>query len=129
MYKIYWHSERYFEKLTSAATSILGNSITFILALLAVIFWLTDRHHQDLHSQIGDIILSVTFLSLFIIQKTNNHLSASLHLKLNELIASHEPASNTIINVESKTELEIVELSKEYTELAEQLKELKKDTK
>ena len=126
MKKVYWHLERYFEKLTAAATAILGNSITFIIALCTVIIWLTDKQFyvQNIHQSISDIILGVTFLSLFIIQKTFNHFSASLHLKLNELVASHETASNSVINIESKTEMEITELSKEYAELAEQIKEL-----
>jgi low affinity Fe/Cu permease len=38
---------------------------------------------------------------------------------VNELVASHEPASNTVINTEQKTEYELTELSKEYAELAE----------
>jgi hypothetical protein len=69
---IYRHTERGFEKLTSIATAILGNSITFIIALGTVIFWLTNKrfYTQDIHSAIGDVILGVTFLYLFIIQKS-----------------------------------------------------------
>ncbi|MGG9962592.1 low affinity iron permease family protein [Ferruginibacter sp. SUN106] len=121
---IYHHLESRFDKLTSVATTILGNSITFILALGAVIFWLTEKefHKQDLHACIGDIILSVTFLSLFIIQKSFNRFSGSLHLKVNELVASHEPASNAVIGAERKTEDEIIELTKEHEELIEALK-------
>ena len=43
-------------------------------------------------------------------------------MKVNELVASHEPASNAVINAEEKTEQEIAELTKEYTELAERVK-------
>jgi low affinity Fe/Cu permease len=123
--KIYRHTEKGFEKLTSVATAILGNSITFIIALCTVIFWLTNKrfYTQNIHYCIGDVILGVTFLSLFIIQKSFNRFSASLHLKVNELVASHEPASNAVISAEEKTEQEIAELSKEYTELAEKTKE------
>jgi low affinity Fe/Cu permease len=122
---IYRHTERGFEKLTSVATNILGNSITFIVALCLVLFWFTNKrfYEQDVHSSIGDVILGVTFLSLFIIQKSFNRFSGSLHLKVNELVASHEPASNAVINAEEKTEDEVIELSKEYTELAEKTKE------
>jgi len=42
---------------------------------------------------------------------------------VNELLASHEPASNAVMNLEKKTEHELTELSKEYAELAEQIKE------
>jgi low affinity Fe/Cu permease len=126
---IYRRTERSFEKLTSVVTSILGNSITFILAVSTVIFWLTNKrfYSQDIHSAIGDVILGVTFLSLFIIQKSFVHFSASLHLKVNELVASHKPARNSVINAEEKTEDEITELSKEYAELSEQIKDVKKE--
>lgn len=129
MKNIYRHTERGFEKLASVSISLLGNSITFIIAFVTVIFWLSNKqfYTQDIHYSIGDVILGVTFLSLFIIQKSFNRFSASLHLKINELVASHEPASNAIINVEEKSEHELTELSKEYAELAEQAKEEKEE--
>jgi len=129
MLKVYRYIERGFEKLTSLANAILGNSITFIIALCTVIYWLSNKRFfiQDIHSQIGDVILGVAFLSLFIIQKSFNRFSASLHLKVNELIASHEPANNSVINAEEKTELELTILSKEYAELIELVKEKKEE--
>ena len=124
MKNIYRHTETGFEKLASVVIAIFGNSITFIIAVCLVIYWLSNKefYAQDIHDSIGDVILGVAFLSLFIIQKSFNRFSASIHLKVNELLASHEPAKNTVINVEAKTEHEINELSKEYTELAEKLK-------
>jgi low affinity Fe/Cu permease len=129
MEKVYRHLERGFEKLTSLAIAILGNSITFIIALCTVIYWLSNKRFfiQDIHSQIGDVLLGVAFLSLFIIQKSFNRFSASLHLKVNELIASHEPASNLVMNAEEKTERELTILSKEYAELIELVKEDKEE--
>ncbi len=126
MTRLHKHSEAIFEKITTKATIILGNSITFILALLLVIFWFSNKefYTQSIHAMIGDIIFSITFLSLFIIQKAFNKFSGSLHLKLNELVSSHEPANNALINIETKTESEITELSKEYTELAMKVQEL-----
>lgn len=126
MKNIYRHAQRGFEKLTSVATAVLGNSITFIIALGTVIFWLCNKrfYTEDIHARIGDVILGLTFLYLFIIQKSFTHFSASLHLKVNELVASHKAARNAVINAEEKTEDEITELSKEYAELVEKTKEL-----
>src|ERR1035437_7435051 len=128
MKNIYRHTEKGFEKLASIAIAILGNSITFLIALCTVIFWLSNKefYTQNIHAIIGDVTLGVAFLSLFIIQKAFNRFSASLHLKVNELVASHEPASNAVINAEGKTEQEITELSKEYAELIE-LVQVKKE--
>jgi low affinity Fe/Cu permease len=131
MIKIHKHTEVIFEKLTSIATTVLGNSITFIFALGLVIFWFSNQEFrtQSIHAMIGDIIFSITFLSLFIIQKAFNKFSGSLHLKINELVSSHEPANNSVINIETKTESEITELSKEYAELAEQIHEIQDEKK
>lgn len=116
-----------FEKLTSVAIAILGNSLTFILAVVTVIFWLSRKefYSQDIRACIGDVILGVTFLSLFIIQRSFSRFSVSMHLKVNELVASHEPASNHVINLGNKTEHEITRLLKEHSELAEQVTEEK----
>jgi low affinity Fe/Cu permease len=123
---MYRSLEKAFEKLALTANIILGNSFTFIVALCTVIFWLSNKQfrYENIHARVGDIILGVTFLSLFVIQKSFNRFSASLHLKVNELVASHEPANNMVINLAKKTEHEITELSKEYAELAEQIKEV-----
>ncbi|WP_291102404.1 MULTISPECIES: low affinity iron permease family protein [unclassified Flavobacterium] len=126
---IYAFTEKIFERLTTMATAILGSSITFILALGLVIKWWINNLFttRDVHQIIGDIIFGTTFLSMFIIQKSFKKFSGSLHLKINELVSSHEPANNSVINAEEKTEKEITELSKEYTELAEHVKEIIKD--
>ena len=127
--RIYSFTESTFEKLVSVATAILGNSITFLLALCLVLFWWINIIFttQDVHIIIGDIIFGTTFLSLFIIQKSFNKFSGSLHLKVNELVSSHETASNSVINAEIKTEREITELSREYADLVEQVKEIEEE--
>ncbi|WP_462220477.1 low affinity iron permease family protein [Ferruginibacter sp.] len=118
MINLYRSIEKIFEKLTAAATVVLGNSITFILALSTVIYWLTNKQYnaQNFQESLRDIILSVTFLSFFIIQKSFNRFSALLHFKINELIASHEHANNAVILAEEKTEHEINSLSKKHAE-------------
>ncbi len=122
---LYKTLETLFERFSLTATRVLGNSITFIIALILVIRYFTDpRVHMKPRSEIiMDIIFSVTFLSIFIIQKSVNRFSAALHLKMNELVASHDTASNRIINVEEKSEEEIRSLAKHYTKIAEKVKD------
>lgn len=131
MIRIHEHTELFFERLTCTATIVLGNSVTFIFAFCLVLFWFTNKSFitQDIHAIIGDVILSITFLSLFIIQKSFNKFSSSLHLKINELVSSNESANNAVIDMETKTESEITEFSKEYTELAKQVHELEVERK
>jgi low affinity Fe/Cu permease len=123
MKSTYRNFEKFFEKITSLITGILGSSITFFLALVMVVFWFLNRSYSnhDTNEVIRDLIHATTFLSLFVIQKEFSRFSGSLHLKVNELVASTETASNSVINVESKTEIEINKLQKEYAELADKI--------
>lgn len=124
MKSLYNIIEGAFEKFSLTATRVLGNSITFIIALILVINYFADEkvYTRPRHQIIMDVIFSITFLSLFIIQKSVNRFSAALHLKMNELVASHDNASNRIINVEEISEEEIRELAKHYTKIAEKVK-------
>lgn len=123
----YINFEKYFERLTSIATKIMGNAITFILALIIVLYWWTTELFKgnNLHDNIGDFIFGTTFLCLFIIQKSFNRYSALVHLKMNELISSHETANNAVMDDSTKTERDILKLSKEYMEQQEIIEEEK----
>jgi low affinity Fe/Cu permease len=123
MKSTYRNFEKFFEKITSLITGILGSSVTFFLAFVMIVFWFLNRSYSnhDTNEVIRDLIHATTFLSLFVIQKEFSRFSGSLHLKVNELVASTETASNSVINAESKTEIEINELQKEYAELADKI--------
>lgn len=110
-----------FEKLTFLVIRILGSCITFIIALCIVGYWVTDDEFlkQSNHEIIRDSLLAVTFLSFFIVQKSVNRYSAALHLKVNELVASHDKASNKVVNIEKKSEEEIRNMAKKYDEINE----------
>jgi len=116
MKRFYAHLERIFEKITFAFTAVLSNSITFVLFLAMVIFFFVNRNYLEdpINEIIRDLIHAISFLTLFILQKAFNHFTASLHVKLNEMLISSEKADKSVINVESKTEPEIIELQKEY---------------
>ena len=61
----------------------------------------------------------ITFLMVFLIQRSQNKDSIALHLKLNELVVAHELASNRLVSVEDISEGELKVLQKFYKHLAE----------
>lgn len=61
----------------------------------------------------------ITFLMVFLIQKQQNKDSLALQLKLNELVAAHEFASNRLVDVENMTEDELKIIQKYYSKLSE----------
>src|ERR1700740_3714675 len=61
----------------------------------------------------------ITFLMVFLIQKAQNKDSLAIQLKLNELVAAHEYASNRLVNVEDMTEEELKVIRKYYHKLSD----------
>jgi low affinity Fe/Cu permease len=59
----------------------------------------------------------VTFLMVFLIQNTQNRDARALHLKLDELIRSINPARNRLIDLESCTDKELDEMQREFERL------------
>lgn len=113
----------FFDKMATKVTKASGKPAAFILACLIVIAWLITGpifHYSDTWQLVintGTTI--ITFLMVFIIQQTQNKDTVALQIKLNELIASSEFASNRLVDSEDLTEEELETLKKFYVRLAE----------
>lgn len=96
-------------------------------ALLLVIGWAVTgpvfHYSETWQLVINTGTTIITFLMVFLIQKTQNKDSLALHLKLNELLAAHDHASNRLVNIENITEDELKVIQKYYTQLSELVKE------
>jgi low affinity Fe/Cu permease len=57
---------------------------------------------------------------VFLIQNTQNRDAKALHLKLDELIRSHQPARNDMIDIEKLSDEELDELEKRYAAICEE---------
>ena len=55
---------------------------------------------------------------VFLIQKAQNKDSLAIQLKLNELVAAHEFASNRLVNVENMSEEDLKVIQKFYSSLS-----------
>ena len=108
--------EQWFEGMVGVALKIYGHPLTFIVALLLVIFFLVQsiKNYTHLQDIVRDIILSITFLSFFIIQRAVNKTTAAIRIKINELIASHDKASNDLLAIDEKTGTELEELADKH---------------
>jgi low affinity Fe/Cu permease len=123
---------RAFERFASAATRFTGSVPAFAFALGVILVWgITGPlfHFSDTWQLVintGTTI--VTFLMVFLIQQTQNKDGLAIQLKLNELVAALEGASNRLISVEDLTGEELKVLHSHYQLLAQRAKELA-DTK
>ncbi|MGE3958110.1 MAG: low affinity iron permease family protein [Vicinamibacterales bacterium] len=96
---------------TAAFASALG--IVAAWALLGPVFAYSDTWQLVINT--GTTV--VTFLMVFLIQRTQNKDALAIHLKLNELVAALEGASNRLIEVEDLSEHELLVLRRHYQEL------------
>ena len=112
-----------FEKISSAITRAVGTSTAFTIALFVIVIWAITgpifRFSDTWQLVINTGTTIITFLMVFVIQQSQNKDSLALQLKLNELIASDEKASNRLIVVEDLTQSELEVLKKFYIKLAE----------
>lgn len=113
----------YFEKFASSVTKAAGTTYAFMLAFGLVLLWALMGPAFD-YSESWQMVINtgttiITFLMVFLIQKSQNKDSLAIQLKLNELVAAHELASNRLVDVENMTEDELRVIQKYYTKLSD----------
>ena len=112
-----------FGKMSNKVTKATGSPMAFITALTVVIIWaitgpifgFSDTWQLVINT--GTTI--VTFLMVFIIQQSQNKDTIAIQLKLNELIACSEKASNRLVDIEDLTDEELDKIKKFYIKLAD----------
>ncbi|HEU4934720.1 MAG TPA: low affinity iron permease family protein [Pyrinomonadaceae bacterium] len=113
----------FLEKFSHKATKATGTSVAFVLAVLVIVVWAITGPLFN-YSNTWQLVINtgttiVTFLMVFLIQRAQNKDALALHLKLNEIVAALEGASNRLIDVEDLSEPEIDALHKYYKRLIE----------
>ncbi|MFT3904982.1 MAG: low affinity iron permease family protein [Steroidobacteraceae bacterium] len=112
-----------FDHFAGRMTQLAGSSWAFGIAVLIVLIWVATGpmfHFSDSWQIVintGTTI--VTFLMVFLIQQSQNKDSVAIHIKLNELLASHEMASNRVVAIEDLDEAELRTLRQFYCHLAQ----------
>jgi low affinity Fe/Cu permease len=117
-------------RFATAATRWTGSTPAFVTAVLIVLIWIVTGplfHFSDTWQLVintGTTI--VTFLMVFLIQRSQNKDALAVQLKLDEIVAALDGASNRLISVEDLSEEELKVLRIHYQRLAEMAK---RDTK
>jgi len=111
-----------FDRISTVVTRASGRPAASIIAFCLIIVWALSGPIFDF-SDTWQLVINtsttiITFLMVFIIQQSQNKDTLALQLKLNELIACQELASNRLIDVEDLTEEELIVLKKFYVKLS-----------
>jgi low affinity Fe/Cu permease len=114
--------KNFFEVFAEKVTKATGSTPVFLGAFLIVVVWAICGPVFD-YSETWQLVINtgttiITFLMVFLIQKSQNKDSLAIQIKLNELLASHEMASNRIVDIEDISEEEMEVLEKYYRKLA-----------
>ncbi len=110
------------ERFTYKVTEWVGSARAFVLALFLVVAWAVTGPVFSF-SDTWQLVINtgttvVTFLMVFLIQRSQNKESLAVQLKLNEIVAALRGASNRLINVETLSEAEVRALHERYQRLA-----------
>lgn len=114
------------ERFASTVSRITGSTAAFFVALGIIFVWAISGPFFH-YSETWQLVINtgttiITFLMVFLIQKAQNKDSLAIQLKLNELVAAHEFASNRLVNIENIPEDELKIIQKYYLQLGETTK-------
>jgi low affinity Fe/Cu permease len=115
-------SALFFDRMATKVTKASGKPAAFMVACALIIAWAACGplfHYSDTWQLVINTSTTIiTFLMVFIIQQTQNKDTIALQIKLNELIASSESASNRLVDVEDLTTDDLEVLKKFYIKLS-----------
>lgn len=116
----------FFSKIAGKISEIIGSPWAFITAACIIIIWLISGPFLGF-SDTWQLIINtsttiITFLTVFLIQHTQNKNDRATQLKLDEIIHSISRARNDFIDLEDISEEELLKLRKEYKKYKRQSK-------
>ena len=119
-------SAPFLERMSTRITRWTGSTAAFALACAVILAWLLSGPLFG-YSDTWQLVINtgttiITFLMVFLIQRAQNKDSMAIQLKLNELVAAIEGASNRLIDVEDLSEEELVALHRFYGRLVKMAK-------
>ncbi|HEY9363706.1 MAG TPA: low affinity iron permease family protein [Chitinophagaceae bacterium] len=111
-----------FDTVSSKVTKATGRPVAFLSAFFLILLWAVTgpvfKFSNTWQLVINTGTTIITFLMVFVIQQSQNKDTTAIQLKLNELIACNENASNRLVDVEDLTEEELLILRRFYIKLS-----------
>ena len=113
---------KFLENLAYRSAQWAGSPWAYLVAVGFTLIWLAVG--PFLHfSEDWQLVMkiaggTVTFIMVFLIQRSQNKDSLAMQIKLNEIIAALQGANNRMINIENLSESEINSLQRNYQHLA-----------
>jgi low affinity Fe/Cu permease len=105
-----------FQTFAARVSCWAGSKWSFLGAMVIIFTWalLGPYCHYSRQLVVNTATTIVTFLMVFLIQNSQNRDARAIHLKLDEIIRSIQPAHNEMINIEKLSDEELQALSKQF---------------
>jgi len=115
--------DKFFAKFANATAHVAGTPAVFLICVVVVLVWAVSGPFFGF-SETWQLVINtgttiVTFLMVFLIQRTQNKDSLAIQLKLDEIVAVMAGASNRLIGCEDLNEEELHTLRRHYETLVE----------
>jgi len=107
------------DRVSTIISKVTCNPLTFILAFIGILLWCLFGDLYNFSVKWEKVMTAIMFLMLFVLQQAQNKDTLSLQIKLNELIAVTNGASNRVLNIEDMTAAELSVLKDFYLKLSE----------
>jgi low affinity Fe/Cu permease len=112
-----------FRRFAHHVSNVVGSPATFIAAVALIVVWAATgpfMHYSETWQLVINTATTIaTFLMVFLIQNTQNRDARAIHLKLDELIHGVKGARNKVIDLQDRSDEELLELEREFKELHE----------
>jgi len=117
-----------FERLAQLAARWSASSVGFGSALVVVLVWLATGPFLH-YSTTWQLVINtgttiITFLMVFLIQRSQSKDALAIQLKLDELVAALAGASNRLVAAEDLSEADLEDLRRRYRVLSERARHL-----
>ncbi|MCW5821453.1 MAG: low affinity iron permease family protein [Cyanobacteria bacterium TGS_CYA1] len=115
-----------FSVFAKRCAEIVGKSTTFALACTLLLIWACCGPYFE-YSDTWQLVINtgttiITFLTVFLIQNTQNRDSETVQIKLDEIIKVLKEADNRLLDVEEDADQELHLLYENYKELGRKAK-------
>jgi low affinity Fe/Cu permease len=118
----------WFVKFAQEVSHVTGRPIAFALAVSTIVVWGLSGplfgFSDTWQLVINTATTIITFLMVFVIQNTQNRDTASMHIKIDELIRVTQRARNVLLNLEEVDDQTLEALRADYGRLARKAKSL-----
>lgn len=114
--------KKFFTKFADKASKAVGSPFAFVIAVLILILWGISgpflKFSDTWQLVINTSTTIITFLTVFLIQNSQNRDSQSIEIKLNELIRATKNANNSYIDIEELSEEDLEKIHKKFENMA-----------